>query len=237
MKTKIEYIGKCLLIEENRRKILVVGDLHLGYEEILNKTGVFVSRKIFEEIIKELDEVFLKIGQIDEVILLGDVKDDFGSIMKQEWKQVGDLVEYLGKKSERVIVVKGNHDKIIEPLLKNKGVELKDYYVFEDFCFLHGDRDFPEIYDKNIKYWIIGHGHPAVKLSDNTKVEKFKCYLEGDYKKKKIIIVPSFFEGNLGSDPRENDLGFVWKFNLDKFNVKIIGKNLEVLDFGKLGKL
>lgn len=36
---KIEYIGKCLLINVDGKKILAVGDLHLGYEESLNLGG------------------------------------------------------------------------------------------------------------------------------------------------------------------------------------------------------
>ena len=31
----IKYIGKCLLVVENSEKILVIGDLHLGFEEVL----------------------------------------------------------------------------------------------------------------------------------------------------------------------------------------------------------
>ena len=39
-------------------KILVVGDLHLGYEEHLNRMGIFVSRQMFEEMISYFDKVF-----------------------------------------------------------------------------------------------------------------------------------------------------------------------------------
>ena len=103
--------------------------------------------------------------------------------------------------------------------------------------FLHGDRDFKEVYDKKIKYWVVGHGHPAVRLSDGMKVEKYKCFLVGCFRKKKVIIVPSFFVGNEGSDPRENDLGLAWNFDLKSFNVVVVGENLEVFDFGKLRRL
>ena len=46
----ISYVGKGLLIEEGE-KILVIGDLHLGYEEMPNKSGVFVTRQMFEDMI------------------------------------------------------------------------------------------------------------------------------------------------------------------------------------------
>ena len=100
---------------------------------------------------------------------------------------------------------------------------------------MHGDRDFSENYDKKIKYWIVGHGHPAIKISDGVKVEKYKCFLVGGFKGKEIIVVPSFFAYSEGSDPRENDLGLTWKFNFEKFKVFAVnGDLLEVLEFGKL---
>ena len=233
---EIEYLGKCLFLK--RERILVIGDLHLGYEESLNNSGVFVSRKMFEEVISYLDKVFFRTGRVEKVVLLGDVKHGFGNIIRQEWNDVISLMDYLREKSEEIIIVKGNHDVILEPIVKKREcIILKDFYIYEDFCFLHGDRNFEEINNKKIRYWIMGHGHPAVKIGDGVKVEKYKCYLEGTYEKKKIIIVPSFFEGNLGSDPRENDLGFAWDFNLNRFKVKVVGEGLEILDFGELGKI
>ena len=233
----IEYIGKCLLLEEDSEKILVAGDLHLGYEESLNRAGVLVSRNLFKEMIEYFERVFSKIGNVDQVILLGDVKHNFGSILWQEWDEIPRLLDYLSEKCRKIILIKGNHDVIFQPIVKGREVLFLDFYIFKDFCFLHGDKDFPEIHDSKIKYWIVGHGHPAVKLRAGVKIEKYKCYLVGKFKRKKIIILPSFFEGSEGSDPRENDLGFAWKFNLLNFEVKIVGEKLEILDFGKLGKL
>jgi len=233
-----EFIGKCLLVEEQGKKILVIGDLHLGFEEALNKTGVFVFRKMFSEVIEYLDRVFEKIGNVDVVVLLGDVKHVFGRIVGQEWNDILGLLDYLEDKCKKIVVIRGNHDKIIGPIAKKRGIVVENYWVVGRFCFLHGDKDFVENYDKEARYWVVGHGHPAVKISDGIKVEKFKTFLVGKYKRKNVILVPSFFDYNLGSDPRENDLRFVWDFNLKKFDVWIVQDDkLEVLDFGKLDEL
>ena len=95
--TKINYIGKTLLIETEKKKILVIGDLHLGYEEALNKTGVFVSRKLFDEVIEEFDKIFEFIGnKYGEKELAGRNKglrvnyDVRGSEMDDEDESVGD---------------------------------------------------------------------------------------------------------------------------------------------------
>lgn len=246
---KIEYIGKCLYIESKEgKKILVVGDLHLGYEEVLNQAGVFVTRNMFNEMIKYFDRVFEKVGKVDYVILLGDVKHYFGKILRQEWNDVLRLFDYFEEKSNddgKIVVVKGNHDIILEPIIrKRKRVVMRDFFVIDGVTFLHGDRNFKEIYDKKIEMWMMGHGHPAIKLSNGVRVEKYKCFLVGGFRGREVIIVPSFFDYSKGSDPRENDLGLAWDFDFKKFHVKIVGVegdlgdlDFGVLDFGKLGKL
>lgn len=231
----ITYLGKCLLIQSEKTKILVIGDLHFGYEEALNRSGVFVSREMLKETLEYLEKIFTITGNVNKTILLGDIKHTFGRILGQEWNDVLEILDYLKQKSKEIIIIQGNHDKIISPIAKKREVKVKNYIVFKEFCFLHGDKNFEKITDKKIKYWIMGHAHPAIKISDKIKTEKYKCFLVGKYKDKKIIILPSFIDYNLGSDPRENDLGLPWKFNLDQFEVKVVTEDsLDVLDFGKL---
>ena len=231
----IKFYGKCLFVNSGGRKILVVGDLHFGYEEALNRAGIFVSREAFDESIKYLERVFERVGKVDEVVLLGDVKHFFGEVAGQEWKEILNFIKYLKDKSSRVVIIKGNHDKILEPVAKRAEVEIKDYYTVGEFCFLHGDRDFLENYNPEIRYWVVGHAHPAVKISDGIKVEKYKCFFVGEFKRKRVIIVPSFFDYNIGSDPRENHVDLAWRFRLKDFKVFIVQDDgLDVLKFGRL---
>lgn len=241
-KDKVNFIGKCLLIETNEKRILVIGDLHLGYEESLNRSGVFMHHHLFDETLRYFNKVFDLVGRIDYVVLLGDVKHNMGMIMKQEWNEVLALFNYFEDKCNEIVIVKGNHDNILEPIVKRKGsIRLSDFFVFGDFCFMHGDRDFfnvGKVDDRKIKYFVLGHGHPAIKISDGVKIEKYKCFLVGKYLGEKVIIVPSFIEANEGSDPRENDLGMAWNFNYKDFEVFIVqDESLEVLKFGKLKRL
>ena len=73
---KIRYIGKCLLLEGRKEKVLVVGDLHLGYEEALNRSGVFISRQMFDEIISDFNAIFGEVGKVDKIIILGDIQNN-----------------------------------------------------------------------------------------------------------------------------------------------------------------
>ncbi len=243
----IEYLGKCVIIRErNEEHWLIVGDLHLGYEEALEKSGVMIGRKMFEEVIGEFERIFERLKneekKIGKVIVLGDIKHEFCKLSNQEWGDLIRLLDYferkLGEEGE-LIIIKGNHDNYLLKLGKRRKIEVKDYLIIGKYCFLHGDKEFDEIYDEKIKYWIMGHLHPAVKIRDKERVrtEKYKCFLEGKSEGKKIIILPSFAGHSEGSDPREGRVEMPWKFNLLEFRVRVVGTNLEVLDFGKLEKL
>lgn len=237
MKDRIEFIGKCLLIEEKEERVLVVGDLHLGYEEVLNRAGIFVSRNMFEEMMVDFKQIFDRVGRIERIVLLGDVKHDFGGISKQEWSDVLELIDYLSGKCDEIIVIKGNHDSILKPILDKRGIELRESYNWRDYCFVHGDKEREVIWNKDVKTIVVGHVHPAVKLREGAKIEKFKCFLVGKFKGKKMIVIPSFIEHNIGSDPRESDEMLAWNVNLENFEVFVVPEEkeeLEALDFGKL---
>jgi len=244
---KIKYVGKCLFITgDGGRKTLVVGDMHLGYEEMLNRSGVFIGRLMFKEHIKYFKKVFIEIGKVDEIVLLGDVKHDFGKAGEQEWNNILSLFDYFFEninKKGKIVITRGNHDNFLINVVnkfrrKSEGeIELVDFYILGGVAYTHGNKNNKRMFDRDLKLWVLGHAHPAVKLKEGIKIEKYKCFLVGKYKSKKIIVVPSFFDYVEGSDPRENGLGLAWEFDYANFDVKLVGENLEVFDFGKLKKL
>ncbi|MDP4038999.1 MAG: metallophosphoesterase [Candidatus Pacearchaeota archaeon] len=246
MNVNFKYIGKVLLIEDGEERILVIGDLHLGYEGSLRSSGLMIPLDLYKLVMGDFEEIFKYLGsenvKLDKIVLLGDLKHEFGSILKEEWDYIGRVLIYLRKKCGELIVIEGNHDKILQPILKNVNAVGNDYFIWGEIAFMHGDKSFKELEKKEIKCWVMGHGHPAVTITDGTKKEKYKCFLEGEYKlkrgvKKRVIVVPSFFPLIEGTDARDFDLGFAWNFSLKNFNVRIVGDNLEVFEFGKLGKI
>ena len=110
---------------------LVFSDFHIGYEEALNKEGVLVPRFQFESIIKRLDKIFLKLKKkrIDKIIVNGDIKHEFGTISEQEWRHTLRLLDYLLKKCDEVVLIKGNHDTILGPIAEKRNVKVLDYYL------------------------------------------------------------------------------------------------------------
>lgn len=111
---------------------LVFSDFHIGYEEALNKEGILVPRFQFESIIKRLDKIFLKLNKkIKRIIINGDLKHEFGTISEQEWRHTLRLLDYLLKKCDEVILIKGNHDTILGPIAEKRNVKVLDYYLIK----------------------------------------------------------------------------------------------------------
>lgn len=238
---KYQLIDKAVWIEDEKEKnngVLVFGDIHLGFEEMLNKQGVFVPREQYKKIINNLDKIFsflrLRGKKIKEIVILGDIKHEFGEINQQEWKEVLDFLDYLnekiGEKGE-IILIKGNHDNILPWIVKEK-VKVKDFYIKEENLFIHGDKEVKEFEDKKIKRMFLGHMHPAISIKKDIKKEIYKCFLVGKYKGKEIVILPSFFPLIEGSDVSFYDTNLVYDFNLKKFEVFIPVNINKILDFG-----
>lgn len=234
---KVDFVGKCLLLNSGDERTLAIGDLHLGYEGAMRRAGVMIPVKLYEKSIADFDLIISKTGDIDNIIILGDLKHEFGFILPDEWKYIVKFIEYVKSKCKKLIVIEGNHDAILFPVLNKMGIEGMDYFVWKNVAFTHGDKKYDGMDGNDILYWVLGHGHPAVNLYDGNKKEKYKCFLSGEYNRKKVIIVPSFFPLVEGTDARDFNMKFAWEFNLNKFKTFIVSDDLKVLDFGELGKI
>jgi len=238
---KYIFVGKTIFFP--KEKIVVVGDLHLGYEAALRKRGLDVPLNQFNEMEKELsatlDNIKARFGKISEIVFLGDVKHHFG-YMGEERDEMLKLIRFLRKYVEnenRIIFIRGNHEK------NEKNQKFIDYYIVKDIAFVHGNKEFLEIYSKDINLVVMGHLHPTVTISDKMKIkrEKYKCFLVGRYKNKEFVILPSFLsitEGvsaNEFSDEEGYDFSIVPQSSLEDFEVFVCSNvGEEALSFGKL---
>ncbi len=228
-----EFIGKSLWFPAE--KTLVIADLHVGYEEAMNKAGIFFPRFQFSQIVSDLEKIFKKTGKLREIIVNGDLKHEFGEISEQEWQETRKIIDLLKRNSKKIVLVKGNHDKILAPIAGRREIDVKDFYIQNEVCFLHGDKLFPECLNNEIKTLVLGHRHPAVVVSDKYKKERYKCFLAGKWRGKIVIILPSFFPLVEGTDIvniEENNLLFIPESELRNFDVYAVGD--EVYRFGKL---
>lgn len=237
------FINKTIFFP--KEGILAIGDLHLGFEYSLQQSGLLVPEQQVEEIKEELKKIFEEIKKrklkLKKIIFIGDLKHSFS----YKWKEKNyfrEIMNFLKKYVEEkdIILIKGNHDTIDYSF----GDKLKDYFISKNIAFCHGHKSFSEVFKEKIKTIVIGHLHPSIILSDkkNIKREKYKCFLVGKFKNKKIIILPSFLatiEGttinNLEKE-YEDYFSIIPKKNLLNFEVFIIGGN-ENYDFGKIKNL
>ncbi len=239
---KFEFISKSLFFPE--KGILVIGDLHLGYDYMIQQSGVLIPERQVKDMIEELKDIIQRIKQrnekIKKIIFLGDIKHSFS----YEWKEknyFNEVIRFLEKDFDRkdIIFIRGNHDTMDYSYGK-----MKDYYIIGDVAFVHGDRLILQVLDKKIKTIVMGHIHPSVIISDKkgVKKEKYKCFLTGKSKNKETIILPSFLatiEGgviNNYDEEYEDYFSIIPKKDLMKFEVHIIGDD-KVYDFGKVKNL
>lgn len=207
--------------------ILFIADTHIGLEEYYKQQGTFIPRILLKDL-KERTLKALNSFDVKKIILVGDVKHEFGTISKQEWFETKEFFEII--KNYEIVLIKGNHDTILKPISERFKFTLTEHYTYDDVLVLHGDKEF-EI-QKNVKYIIIGHEHPAISLRRFTRVEKFKCFLLGEHQRKKLLVLPSSHIITEGTDIlKENLLSPLIK-NLENFEVVIVSDRLYY--FGKI---
>ena len=222
----ISIVGPALFIDE--QKILVINDLHLGYEEVLHRKGVLVPRFQLGEILEVLRKIISNTHP-EKIIINGDLKHEFGTVLNREWKEVLQLLDFCLNKVEEAIIIRGNHDPIIKPIAEKRGIKVLTEYNVGETLIVHGD----ELVETKAKNVIIGHEHPAITVREGSKWEKYKCFLKGRWKRKNLVAVPSFNPLLEGTDVLKEQLLSPFLKNIKNFEVFIVSKG-EVFRFGKV---
>ena len=221
-----------------KEKILIFSDFHLGYEESLNKQGIFIPRHQFEDTKRRLENLFSKIKDVETIIITGDLKHEFGTISRQEWRDVFGIIELMQKHCEKLVILKGNHDVVLQSMLKKKNLEVRTAFCLGDYAILHGD-ELPQDADVlKRKIFIMGHAHPAIKLTDSFTSEKVKCFMKGKWNGKTLIVLPSFNLITEGTDLlTEKVLSPFLQKNLDDFEIWAVAGSEKAFYFGNLRNL
>lgn len=225
----IAFIGKAVLVKDT----LIFGDVHVGLEEALNKEGFLVPRTLFKEIMHDTDTLLKEIKP-NKIIINGDFKHEFGRISRQEWKDTFKLTELLLQYTTDIIIIKGNHDKILAPLTEKYNIATTEFVSIDDIYITHGDVIPNNEKFRKAKTIIISHEHPCVTVHDDHKFEKFKTFLVGTYEDKQLIVLPSFSPIEGSDVTKERLLSPFLKQNKTfwDFDVYITAK--EIYPFGKL---
>ena len=232
----IELLDLCAYIPKH--KTIIFGDVHLGYEESLSVRGVLIPRQQYgltiDRLTKTLDSV-----SIETIVISGDLKHEFGTINYTEKKYIVEFIKFLQNYCKTLVIIEGNHDPLLKPLAKNRGVVLCDYYSIGDSIICHGDSILDDSLLDGISRIIIGHEHPAITLSDYPRKETYKCALFGKYNNYDLLVLPSYnllvpgtnvLTGKFLSPYLKNN-----KNGIDSFKVFIVGE--EILNFGTIKEI
>jgi len=155
------------LIIENSEKILVVADLHIGWERVWSESGIYVPSQA-DKLRKKL-LLLVERYKPDRLILLGDVKQAITMVSMEEWREIPKFFETLQVHLDEVIVIRGNHDGDLEPLTtpKIRIIPSSGLTIGSDprIGLFHGHAwPSPEVLSSEIL--VMGHIHPVVWFRD-----------------------------------------------------------------------
>ena len=153
-----------ILLQEGPKRILVVADLHIGWEAALIEKGIHVPSQTPKILTKMLR--LIKLCGPTDLVLLGDVKHAVAKIKMEEWRDVPELLETLLETVPNIQVIPGNHDGNLKALLPTevemlpaKGTTIGGVGLFHGHAW-----PAPELLQ--CKTLIMGHVHPVVALRD-----------------------------------------------------------------------
>ena len=221
-------------------KALAIADLHIGYEEALLESGIHLPKSQYPKIKQRILYLLKKLDP-ELLIIVGDVKHEFGGASRQEWVEVLDLLDTLQERVE-LRVVRGNHDNYLIPILKRREVPFYDpYLLIKDYLFAHGHKEVPKEILKRARVIIMGHEHPAVTFRDEIGAKtKFKCHLAGKVGNSYFIIIPAISPLAPGADVSIKPLPFsplLRGVELSSFRVIVVDEMGGAYDFGLLKDL
>ncbi len=152
------------LLTDNKKRTIVVADLHIGWEMALQDQGIHVPSQT-PRILTNLLQL-VKRYKADNILILGDVKYTVSITEKGEWHDVPDFFNGLKQEVKHIAVVRGNHDGNLEPLLPESVKILPSAgFVEDDVGFFHGHQ-WPSPSLLQCRTLVMGHVHPVIVFRD-----------------------------------------------------------------------
>ena len=154
-----------LLLQGEDERVLVVGDLHIGWEITLAQQGIHVPSQT-PKLADRLLEVIRK-SSPTKIVFLGDVKHTVLGAELEEWRDIPEFFERIVPRVPDVQIIQGNHDGNIEPMTPRevKIIPPSGIALWEKYGLFHGHAwPAPELL--GCESLIQGHLHPVVAFTD-----------------------------------------------------------------------
>ncbi len=153
-----------LMLRKGKERVLIIADLHIGWEVALAQEGIHVpsqTPKMKDKLLRMID-----LYKPDGLLVLGDIKHTIAKVELEEWRDIPDLFEALSQRVDDIKVVLGNHDGNLEPLLPSSVKILPQTGIALFHAgFFHGNAwPAPELLQ--CRSLVMAHVHPTVAFRD-----------------------------------------------------------------------
>jgi len=202
------------LVKHEKTKVLVIADLHLGWEMALSDRGIHVPTQT-NKLLNKLINVITKYKP-QKLLILGDIKHTVATAEISEWQDIPEFFNKLKTLVEEIWLIRGNHDGNLEPLLpENIKILPSTGTIIGNTGFFHGHR-WPSPTLLKCNTLIMGHVHPTVTFRDPAGFRITKqVWVKVKYSRTqlaKILISKSNFKIKSASEEK------LWKYYETKPN-------------------
>jgi putative SbcD/Mre11-related phosphoesterase len=187
------------LLLTTSKKHLIIGDLHIAFEEKYASKGIKIRPSItdMQQTLQPLIEKY----QPEEVVLLGDLKASVNFVTKSEARLIPEFLHTITSMTN-VSIIPGNHDHGINHLIPST-ITIHDSFgiMMEDTLLLHGHTTMHPRF-KSANRVIMGHVHPRFKEPGSPldgapvwliiRTEKKVVCEEAAEGSMDIVVMPSF---------------------------------------------
>jgi len=152
------------LVKTQKTRTMVIADLHIGWEMALSEKGIHVPTQT-PKLLQKLKNI-ISTYKPEKLLVLGDVKHTIASAEMGEWHDIPEFFNEVKKQIPEILVIRGNHDGNLEPLLpENIKILPATGMIMNDVGFFHGHR-WPSPALLKCKTLVMAHVHPVVAFRD-----------------------------------------------------------------------
>ncbi len=157
-----------LLLKTTSRRILLIADLHLGFERGLLSKGINIpsqTQKIYLKLKSIIDRFSL-----DSIIILGDIKHRATYVLPQEQMEIRLFFDKGKNLVKSIEIVRGNHDGSISNLIPkevkihpSRGISITNGK--KNIALIHGHAwPSPKLFHCDVL--IMAHNHPVIEFKE-----------------------------------------------------------------------
>ncbi len=159
------FDDRAMIIRYDNISVLVLSDLHLGFEEELSESrGVHFPPQ--HPFILERIESLLRKYSVAQLFIIGDIKHTILTDSHYNWEIIPEFMVTLSKQTE-INIVPGNHDGDLSALLP-RSINVADVHgvmigpTDGQIGLLHG-HSWPSKEILDARMLVIGHNHPTIR--------------------------------------------------------------------------